>query len=262
MRRETVVRNHIVFIGTDNRINNELFQLLNWRFEVTYYNSIEEISLSELNTLKPEIVIVSMVGNIFDCYTLFEYIQENCSDISVITISSKDESTVYNSFYETAQFHRILRPVTGRKILSICKAVISGKSYSEVEELSIDNTNETPHILVVDDNAMILRNIKNILDSKYSVAVAPSGMHAFISIGKKMPDLILLDYEMPDMNGKEVMKKLQSDEELREIPIVFLTSADSKEVVMELLALKPAGYILKPADSQMLLDRIVELVGK
>ena len=96
MRRETVVRNHIVFIGTDNRINNELFQLLNWRFEVTYYNSIEEISLSELNTLKPEIVIVSMVGNIFDCYTLFEYIQENCSDISVITISSKDESTVYN----------------------------------------------------------------------------------------------------------------------------------------------------------------------
>ena len=77
-----------------------------------------------------------------------------------------------------------------------------------------------------------------------------------------MPDVILLDYEMPDMNGKEVMKKLQSDEELREIPIVFLTSADSKEVVMELLALKPAGYILKPADSQMLLDRIVELVGK
>ena len=77
-----------------------------------------------------------------------------------------------------------------------------------------------------------------------------------------MPDLILLDYEMPEMNGKEVMEKLQSDEELREIPIVFLTSADSKEIVMELLALKPAGYILKPVESQMLLERIEEIIGK
>ena len=119
-----------------------------------------------------------------------------------------------------------------------------------------------PHILVVDDNAMILRNIKCILDPYYSVAVAPSGLHAFLLMGKQKPDMVLLDYEMPEMNGKEVMEKLQSDEELREIPIVFLTSADSKEIVMELLALKPAGYILKPVESQMLLERIEEIIGK
>ncbi len=94
------------------------------------------------------------------------------------------------------------------------------------------------------------------------MAVAPSGVHAFMSIGKRMPDLILLDYEMPDMNGKEVLEKLQLDEELREIPVVFLTSMDSRDIVMDILALKPAGYLLKPADSQVLHDKVRDIIGK
>ena len=124
------------------------------------------------------------------------------------------------------------------------------------------NRTEKQHILVVDDNAMVLRNIKNILEQSYSVAVAPSGVHAFISVGKKMPDLILLDYDMPEMNGKEVLEKLRAEEEFADIPIVFLTSMDSKEIVVELLALQPAGYILKPVDSRMLLERIEDIIGK
>lgn len=119
-----------------------------------------------------------------------------------------------------------------------------------------------PHILVVDDNAMILRNIKCILDPYYSVAVAPSGLHAFLLIGKQKPDLILLDYEMPEMNGKEVLEKLKSDEEMKNIPVAFLTSIDTKEVVVELLALKPAGYLLKPVESQALLNKVFEIIGK
>lgn len=118
------------------------------------------------------------------------------------------------------------------------------------------------HILIVDDNAMVLRSIKKLLDTKYSVAVAPSGNHAFISIGKKKPDLILLDYEMPNMNGKEVMEKLQEDEQLQNIPVVFLTSIDSQEIITELMALKPAGYLLKPTDSQLLHNKIYEIIGK
>jgi len=100
------------------------------------------------------------------------------------------------------------------------------------------------------------------LEKNYSVAVAPSGVHAFISIGKKVPDLILLDYEMPEMNGKEVLEKLQAAKEYADIPVIFLTSMDNREIVLELLALKPAGYILKPADSGMLLERIEDIIGK
>ena len=119
-----------------------------------------------------------------------------------------------------------------------------------------------PHILIVDDNAMVLRNIKGILETDYSVAVAASGKQAFRSISNKKPDLILLDYEMPEMNGKEVMETLLEDNDLKDIPIVFLTSLDSKQRVMEILALKPAGYILKPADSMALTAKVKEILGK
>ena len=118
------------------------------------------------------------------------------------------------------------------------------------------------HILVIDDNAMVLRNIKSLLENRYSVAVAPSGKHGFMSIEQKKPNLILLDYEMPGMNGKEVLEKLQEDEDTKDIPVVFLTSVDSRDVVMELLALKPAGYLLKPVDIQMLHDKIFDIIGR
>lgn len=257
------MRNNVVFIGEENRTNNELYQLLNWRFKVTYYNCIEDSFFNDLSASVPALFVVSMVGKYNDYHELFDYFKENCSDISVITISAKAECDAYEKFYETKQFHRLLRPITGKRILEICRAVMDGKAYTDSEEEKIAVVSEEKqHILVVDDNAMVLRNIKGVLDKRYSVAVAPSGMHAFIAIGKKMPDLILLDYEMPEMNGKDVLEKLQTDEELKKIPIVFLTSVDTKEIVLELLALKPAGYILKPVDSQMLLDRIEEIIGK
>ena len=195
------------------------------------------------------------------CYReFFEVIKENCPELPVVTISTKAESEVYEELYACEQFHKILRPVTGRRILEVCRAIIAGADYHANN--NVQDSREPMHILVVDDNAMVLRNIKSILEKNYSVAVAPSGVHAFISIGKKVPDLILLDYEMPEMNGKEVLKKLQGAKEYADIPVIFLTSMDNREIVMELLALKPAGYILKPADSQMLLERIEDIIGK
>lgn len=119
---------------------------------------------------------------------------------------------------------------------------------------------EKKHILIVDDSALVLRNVKAMLEDTYSVAVAASGAQAFMAIGKKRPDLILLDYEMPVMNGETVMMTLKEDEELKDIPVLFLTSNDTKEVVVKLLALKPEGYILKPAKQTTLLDTIEKIL--
>jgi len=122
--------------------------------------------------------------------------------------------------------------------------------------------NSRPYILIVDDTAIILRNIKSLLDSRYSVAVAPSGRHALQSIKKHKPDLILLDYDMPEMNGKEVMKILKASPDTQDIPVVFLTAMDSRETVLELLTLEPAGYLLKPVNSAALFDTIYKILGR
>lgn len=260
-----VVRNNIVFIGEDNRTNSELFQLLNWRFNVICLSRMEEIIIDNLKEQNSKIMVISLVGNKFDFNDIFDELSKECSNIPIVVIGTNTECDVYDTFYKNEQFHKILRPVTGKKVLDMCRALVMGKEYKTENDSAQDTaqiSDEKAHILVVDDNAMMLRSIKNMLDEKYSVAVAASGVQAFVAIGKKMPDLILLDYEMPQMNGKEVMEKLQSDGELSEIPVVFLTSADSKEIVMELLALKPAGYILKPVDADMLFNKLEEIIGK
>ena len=104
--------------------------------------------------------------------------------------------------------------------------------------------------------------VKAMLEKTYDVSVATSGKMAITQAKKKRPDLILLDYEMPEMNGKQVLQKLRDQEEYADIPVVFLTSMDTREIVIQLLALQPAGYILKPVDSQMLVERIEDIIGK
>jgi len=254
------MRRNIIFVGDDNKINNELYQLLNWRFEVVRFAGDTD-ALDTINISDFVLVVVSMVGKKADYTEWFNYLSEQESVLPVVTISTESESEAYEKFYETGQFHKILRPVTGRNILAKCRAIVAGESSDQVQAVNTEK-NEKAHILVVDDNAMVLRNIKGILEQDYSVAVAPSGVHAFVSIGKKMPDLILLDYEMPEMNGKEVLLKIREQEGYEDIPVVFLTSMDTREIVLELLALQPAGYILKPVDSQMLLERIEDIIGK
>lgn len=118
------------------------------------------------------------------------------------------------------------------------------------------------NILIIDDNALVLRNMKVLLDDKYSVSVAASATQAYMAMEKRKPDVILLDYEMPEINGKDLYIKIKKDEEYKDIPIVFLTSAADANVVQELLSLRPAGYVLKPVNTMNLLSVIEDALLK
>ena len=62
------------------------------------------------------------------------------------------------------------------------------------------------------------------------------------AIGKKRPDLILLDYEMPVCDGRQTLEMIRADEELKDIPVIFLTGVNDREHIESVLSLKPAGY--------------------
>lgn len=74
-------------------------------------------------------------------------------------------------------------------------------------------------------------------------------------------DLILLDYEMPVENGPAVFKKIKNMESAKDIPIIFLTGVADKEKITEVLMLKPQGYLLKPIDTDKLLNTIENIVN-
>ncbi len=108
-------------------------------------------------------------------------------------------------------------------------------------------------VLVVDDNPILLRTAKEMLDEQYQVSIAVSAEQAYKSISRNMPDIILLDYEMPFTNGIEVLEQLRENVNTRDIPVIFFTGSSDREVVEKLVGLKPDGYLLKPPNKKKML---------
>ena len=91
----------------------------------------------------------------------------------------------------------------------------------------------------------IRHSIKQLLEPEYEVAQAESGVAAIRTITLNRPDLVLLDYEMPVVDGKQTLEMLRFDKNFATIPVIFLTGRDDPELVRDLLSMKPAGYLLK-----------------
>lgn len=124
-----------------------------------------------------------------------------------------------------------------------------------------EKTSQRKHILVIDDNSMMLRLVKEHLHEKYDVATALSGKIALKFLKNKKTDLILLDYEMPDENGPAVLEKLRASDATKDIPVVFLTGVTESKKIKEALLMKPQSYLLKPINRDRLLDTIEKLIG-
>lgn len=118
------------------------------------------------------------------------------------------------------------------------------------------------HILVVDDNKINLAIAKRELTEKYQVTLVTSGFQALQFLEKKKPDLILLDIIMPEMDGKDTMKKIRANDEWARIPIIFLTADSTPETEAECLALGADDFIAKPFVPMVMhrrISRIIEL---
>lgn len=115
-------------------------------------------------------------------------------------------------------------------------------------------------ILLIDDSTIQHRILKMLLQEKYEVLMAISGMEGIKLAKKRHPDLILLDYDMPLLSGRETFKMLQEDPETSDIPVVFLTGVDEREYVKEVLKLGPQGYLLKPVEQNRLLETIQNII--
>ena len=111
-------------------------------------------------------------------------------------------------------------------------------------------------ILVVDDSGAMLRNVKGWLEEQYQVILANSGAMVIKYLAMNRPDLVLLDYEMPVVDGKQVLEMIRSEHEFADIPVFFLTTKGDRESVMNVMALKPEGYLLKTMEPAQIIETI------
>ena len=111
-------------------------------------------------------------------------------------------------------------------------------------------------IVLVDDNMANLTMGRNMLKTFYEVYPAPSAAKFFEILENVIPDLVLLDIEMPDMNGYEAIKKMKADSRFTDIPVIFLTAKSDESSELEGFNLGAVDYISKPFSGPLLLKRI------
>ena len=114
-----------------------------------------------------------------------------------------------------------------------------------MEALNVEKISKAKKILIIDDDTMILQAFKEMLQGNYRVFTANSGMNAIQLLVNTEVDLILLDYEMPVVKGPQVLEMLRSEEHTKDIPVMFLTSKNDRESIINVMSLSPVNYLLK-----------------
>ena len=106
-----------------------------------------------------------------------------------------------------------------------------------------------PKILITDDKEFILNNIDFILpDEKYTKFFASNGEECLKSATKHLPHLILLDIEMPGINGLETCKKLKTNPSTKDIPVIFITGKNLPKEKSKGFSVGGSDYLTKPLE--------------
>ena len=203
---------------------------------------------------KPDMVLVYAEDSEAIDFELLDYLQDVCDGRPIMLIGDMETRSKFYRYIEFFQFAFLAKPVRAALLLEKCQELLERLDSLDVNELI--SGNEQKHIIIIDDSALTLRSVRALLNDKYQVSVATSGEQGLKSMKKNKPDLILLDYEMPGWDGKKTLEMIRADEELKDIPVIFLTSIADKDYISAVLGLNPAGYFLKPPKSEKLLKAI------
>ncbi|MBO8130568.1 MAG: response regulator [Candidatus Marinimicrobia bacterium] len=119
-------------------------------------------------------------------------------------------------------------------------------------------------ILIVDDSPTMRRIIVNALNKigYTDIGEASGGLEALEMLGKESYDLILTDWNMPEMNGEQFVTELKKNDSLRDIPIIMITTRGMKEDVITAVKLGVKGYIIKPFTPDVLKEKIDDVLNK
>ena len=119
-------------------------------------------------------------------------------------------------------------------------------------------------ILTVDDFPTMRRIVKTLLRQVgyANVVEAEDGLEALTKLKEEKIDLVLLDWNMPKMNGLAVLKAMRSDDELRHIPVVMVTAESKQRDVMEAIKAGVDNYVVKPFTAETLAEKIGKVLEK
>ncbi len=221
---------------------------------------IEQLKELEYNTVSAELDIqeLSKLKETFEVVLLFMESEGEEKSKELVYLRDKAMEEDSPIFY-VGEDTPVMREILPKHILQeVFERPIDVKaSAKKIDDFIKEHGKHVKKkILVVDDSGIMLRNIKRWLEDKYQVILANSGAMAIKYLATNRPDLVLLDYEMPVIDGSQVLEMIRTETEFCDIPVIFLTGKNDKESIMKVLELKPEGYLLKSMEPQKIIQEI------
>lgn len=249
----------ILLIGKLSDIVRSISEILSDEFNVQV-SSLQLANISGMIKIaKPELIILSLVGVDKLDLEIFEWLNLNVEKIPILVVASHENWEIAQDVCTGEQFTPFFPPINREMLIGLCNSAL--KVDKGMHDKVVQPVRKK-YVLVVDDNATVLRSIKAMLEDKYDIALATNGEMGIQKAIDSHPDVILLDYEMPGMNGNATFETILQIDEIKGIPVIFLTGVSDRERVSKVLDKHPAGYTLKPPDKDKLIEQIEAVLKK
>lgn len=288
----------ILLTGNNKMIINEFFTYMDFSFECLSTSDRYDDIVNHVKYIKPDALIYCLYGENPDDLKRFVNVERKIAEnrIPIIIVGDAEECDQFERVAPTMEVTMFRKPLSSQKLeegivkllkekrpqagegsrsVTVSKDDIKTRDVMRVaEELLAQLAKEEEkekalkaeigrkkHILVVDDDSSVLKLLKGYLAERYDVATAINGKIALKFLETKKTDMVLLDYEMPVENGAAILSKIRENEATAKLPVVFLTGVTDRKKILEVLALKPQGYLTKPIDMEKLSSTIKGVLG-
>lgn len=249
--------------SSKQKILEEIFYISDKVDSISTSPLVDDIE-KHLKLVTPDIFIVCLSNDAKEWAKILHKIERDLKKQEVITVVLADEDDMeeFKQASKNAVDICITRPTKNSAIMQEIERHINEREKKRIELENQEKEKSKKHILIVDDDPNMLEMLKSMLDKEYKVATAINGGLALRFLSKNIPEMILLDYEMPVQSGPQVFKLIKGTESLKNVPVIFLTGVTDTAKIAEVLKMKPEGYLLKPVDKSKLMDAIHKCLGE
>lgn len=210
-------------------------------------------ALDFLNQHSVDMILLDVEMPQMDGFQTLEQIRKvkDCSQIPVILVTGHRD--------RYASLNTSILGIEGYLIKPVSKEVLNRK-IAEVYQKNIKNSCQKT-VLIIDDDMSYLRQLNSLLKDSYHVIMLNSGKLALNYLLKHTPDLILLDYQMPEYNGADLMREIQEKHPDKQVPVLLLTGTLTQEISTGFDTYVPVACLQKPVNKETLFEHIENVLN-
>jgi len=211
-----------------------------------------------LEKFKPDLILLDVNMPDIDGYEAIKSLKtdERYAEIPVIflTGNSDRESVVKGLSLGAADY--VIKPFTTTKLVESIEVHLNPRKKDKSSSGSDDGNDNKPTVLIVDDVSSMLRAMQYALHDRYKVYILSMSEDVMDFLRNKIPDLILMDYVMPVLNGFDLVRMIRKVPEYADIPIIIITTEGTQEHVNEAITIGASDFIVKPFKPKELNDKV------